>query len=200
MRNWQNERKIKYEAELDKRFQKEIAKEAWGEHLLGCIQCGTCSGTCPVSHYMDYTPRRIIAMTRAGFKQDILNCFTIWLCASCYECTVECPKEIKITDVMYALKQRAIADGVYPKGFPTPVLAREFYRMVQTHGRSSELWLMMNVMMKTNPMDAMKSSRLGLKLMRQGRLSFKTESIPMGHGKKGDLKTILDYVDKQTLN
>ncbi len=39
---------------------------AEGNPLTTCIQCGTCSGTCPLSLYMDFTPRRIIALVRTG--------------------------------------------------------------------------------------------------------------------------------------
>ena len=81
-------RNIKYESELDPTFGDRIARSAYGEKLFSCIQCGTCSGTCPVSHYMDYTPRQIIAMIREGFREEVLNSVTIWLCASCYSCTV----------------------------------------------------------------------------------------------------------------
>ena len=76
------ERTIKYEAELDHQFAVDIAGKPGGEQLYSCIQCGTCSATCPLSIYMDYTPRRIVAMTRAGFKEEVLNSFTIWLCSS----------------------------------------------------------------------------------------------------------------------
>ncbi|HTU01306.1 MAG TPA: 4Fe-4S dicluster domain-containing protein, partial [Candidatus Sulfotelmatobacter sp.] len=138
-------RHIAYESELDPTFGEHIARKAYGEKLFSCIQCGTCSGTCPVSHYMDYTPRKIIAMVRGGFRDEALNCFTIWLCASCYACTVDCPREIKITDVMYALKQEAISQGVYPRRFPIPILAREFFRGVIRDGRSNEMPLMLRL-------------------------------------------------------
>src|ERR1700690_1813762 len=88
--------KIKYESELDRTFGERIARLAYGENLFGCIQCGTCSGTCPMSTYMDFTPRKIIAMVRAGFRDEVLSNHTVWICASCYSCTVECPKSIKI--------------------------------------------------------------------------------------------------------
>jgi len=192
MAEWQIKREIKYEEELDHDFFKEIGTAAWGEKLLACIQCGNCSGTCPLSIYMEHTPRQIIAMTRAGFKKEVLSSNTIWLCASCYACTVDCPKEIKITDVMYALKQRAIKEGVYPKGFPVPVLAREFYDMVKKHGRQSEGPLVMRVYMKTNPFRALGMAAMGLKLFFQKRIGLGQDSIPMGTGKKGDLKKILD--------
>ena len=41
-------RHIAYESELDPDFGEKIARKAYGEKLFSCIQCGTCSGTCPV--------------------------------------------------------------------------------------------------------------------------------------------------------
>ena len=172
---WEIQRHIAYESELDPHFGEYIATKAYGEKLFSCIQCGTCSGTCPVSHYMDYTPRKIIAMIREGFRDEVLHCFTIWLCASCYACTVDCPREIKITDVMYALKQEAIAQGVYPQRFPIPVLAREFFRGVQSKGRSNELPLMIRLFLKTNPFGMLQNASIGLRLWWTGRMSLRME-------------------------
>jgi len=64
-------RRIKFESELDLNFGERVADKAYGQKLLSCIQCGTCSATCPLAHYMDYTPRKIIAMTREGFKEEV---------------------------------------------------------------------------------------------------------------------------------
>ncbi len=132
------ERRIRYEGDLDPSFAREIIALSGSPSLISCIQCGTCSSACPLSLYMDYTPRRIIAMVREGFKQEVLRSLTIWLCASCYACTVECPKQIRITDVMYALKRYAIREGIYPSRFPIPVLARLFYNTVRHRGRLTE--------------------------------------------------------------
>ena len=68
MEKWRGWRKISYESELDHLFVDEIASIPGGDKLYACIQCGTCSGMCPLSPYMDYTPRQIIAMIRAGLK------------------------------------------------------------------------------------------------------------------------------------
>ena len=180
--------KITYQAELDPGFGEHIAKMAYGEKLFSCIQCGTCSGTCPVSHYMDYTPRRIIAMVREGFRDEVLNSLTIWLCASCYSCTVECPREIKITDVMYALKQEAITTGVYPKRYPIPVLAQEFFHGVERSGRSSEAPLMVKFFLKTlNPLGMLKNSPMAMRLWLKGRLPL----FEKGMKNKGVVATLL---------
>lgn len=186
------QRKIKYQAELDPDFGKEISERYGGENLRSCIQCGTCSATCPMSVYMDYTPRRLVAMTRAGFKDEVLRSFTIWLCASCYSCTVECPKEIKITELMYAFKQDAIDEGIYPKRLATPVLAHEFFKIVRRWGRSNEGVLLTLMFLKTNPFKLIKQSVLGLKLLLKGRMGLKIEKIK----RMDQLRPILDAVEK----
>lgn len=185
-------RRFKYEVELDQGFRDRVAKLAYGENLLKCIQCGTCSATCPVSHYMDFTPRRVIALVRAGYKEEVLECFTIWLCASCYACTVDCPKKIKITDVMYALRQEALEHAGYRKRFPIPVLAREFFRQVMKNGRNSESRLMLNLYMKTNPFKLITMIRVGLGLLRTGRFSLKKEQIQQ----RAQLQKLLETVDR----
>ncbi|MDX9753677.1 MAG: 4Fe-4S dicluster domain-containing protein [bacterium] len=192
MSAWLGERTIKYEAELDKKFGREMLEKHALESIHNCIQCGTCSGTCPVSPYMDYTPRRIIAMTRAGFKQEVLNSFTMWLCASCYSCTVDCPKEIKITELMYWLKQQAIKEKTYPRRFLTPALAKSFYSIVKKFGRNNEGLLIFMMYMRTNPFKMIKQSKLGLKLLSKGRLGLGIEQIK----RKEELKPLLELVEK----
>lgn len=186
------ERSIKYDADRVKGFGRELMKVPGCEALESCIQCGTCSGVCPLSIYMDYTPRQVMALARGDFKNEVLKSHTIWLCASCYACTVECPREIRITDIMYELKQRAIAEGIYPRLFPIPVLAYEFTRMVRKHGRITELLLVFRLFLKTNWLAAAKNWRLGLDLMKTGRLSLKTERIE----RRGELARMLDAVDQ----
>lgn len=178
---------IKLESELDKDFGKKIAKNAHGEKLFGCIQCGNCSATCPFSGYMDFTPRKVIAMVRAGFKNEVLTNRTVWLCASCYSCTVECPKGIKITDVMYALKREAIDNKIYPKNFPVPILAKTFFNEVKSKGRINETTLLLNYYMKYNIFKSLSYASLGLKLLLTGRLSL----FEKGVKNMKDLKKLL---------
>jgi quinone-modifying oxidoreductase, subunit QmoC len=170
-------RRIKFESELDLDFGERVAKKAYGQKLLSCIQCGTCSATCPLAHYMDYTPRKIIAMTREGFKEEVLNSLTIWLCASCYSCYVQCPRQIHITDVMYALKREAIQMGFHPKRLAIPILAQEFYKRVLKDGRNTESWLLISLYLRTNPFKMLKESILGLKLFLRGRLTIGKEHV-----------------------
>jgi quinone-modifying oxidoreductase, subunit QmoC len=170
-------RTIKYEADRVKGFGREVMDVPGCEKLESCIQCGTCSGVCPLSIYMDYSPRQVMALTRSDFKNEVLQSHTIWLCASCYACTAECPREIRITDIMYELKQRAIRDGIYPKHFPIPVLAQEFTKMAHANGRVTENFLATKLFLKTNPMAAVGMWKLGLALMRTGRFAYHLDKI-----------------------
>jgi heterodisulfide reductase subunit C len=182
------QRKVKYEEELDRQFLDVIKQMSGSDEIEGCIQCGTCSSSCPMSVYMDYPPRKIIAMIKNGFKDEALRSFTIWLCPSCYTCQVRCPAKIKITDVMYALKRKAIEEHVYPSRFSIAVLDKEMSRIIGANGRNSELWLILNLYLKSrNPLGLLKMAPLGLKLMKTGRMSLKKESIK----NKKQLQTLL---------
>ena len=186
-------RTIKYEADRVVGFGQEVKSVPGCEDLEHCIQCGTCSGVCPLSIYMDYTPRQVMEMVRSDFKNEVLQCQAIWLCASCYACTVECPRQIRITDIMYELKQRAIKEGVYPKRFPIPVLAQEFSEMVKKHGRITEMLLVMKLFLKTNPFAAIGNWRMSIDLLKTGRMSFATEKIK----ENGAVAKMMEVVDQK---
>ncbi|MCE5307917.1 MAG: 4Fe-4S dicluster domain-containing protein [Acidobacteriales bacterium] len=170
-------RKMKFQREAVPEWPHKVKTLPGCENIFSCIQCGTCSGTCPLSIYMDFTPRRIMSLLREGFRKEALGSETIWLCASCYSCAVHCPQDIHITDVMYSLKREAIKENLYPKRFPIPVLAREFYEIVKRRGRSSEMWLVLRMAFRSNPFILLGMAKSGWALLRTGRLSFKSEGI-----------------------
>ena len=87
-----------------------------------CMQCGTCSVVCPMLDYMDHSPRVLNALLMAGSYDHVLRSRAIWVCTGCYACTVECPKQLPVTESIYALKRASIHAGVYPRRFVTPVL------------------------------------------------------------------------------
>jgi heterodisulfide reductase subunit C len=184
----------RFEALLDPGFAAEIAAEVPdGEDLRGCIQCGTCAGTCPMILYMDLPPRRIIGMIREGARDDVIHSVTPWVCASCYSCTVECPKQIPITGIMHAVRRIAIREKAYPRGLPIPVMEREFVDAVGKRGRSTESWLALKMYLRTEPMQLLRYVPLGGRLLRRGRMAFGRESIR----DRAQLKALLQAVDEQ---
>ncbi len=165
------------EQELRKIFLEQAHLVPGGERIARCIQCGTCTGSCPVSYAMDISPRMVIALFRAGEIERILRSRTIWICASCYMCTTRCPQAIKITDILYALKRTAIEKGLYPDHFPVYLLSNNFVRIVNRYGRNHEVLLLSLYYLRRNPFSLLRLLPFGIAMLRRGRLSLLPSKI-----------------------
>lgn len=165
------------EQELRRRFLEEAHLVPGGERISRCLQCGTCTGSCPVSYAMDISPRMVIALFRAGQIEEILRSRTIWICASCYMCTTRCPQAIKITDLLYALKRTAMDAKLYPDRFPVYVLSKSFVRIVNYFGRNHEILLLLLYYLRRNPLELLRLLPLGISLFRRGRVSLFPKKI-----------------------
>jgi heterodisulfide reductase subunit C len=161
---------------LSEEFLENIYAIPHGEKLKECIQCGTCSASCPASAAMEYSPRKIVAALRAGMLDRVLNSTTAWLCVSCYSCTVRCPAGIPFTDVMYELKRLEVDKGL-SKDTAGPRLAQAFAETVDDHGRNIETKLMRKYYLSTNPLKALTQIPLVVKLLLRGRLELRTHTI-----------------------
>jgi heterodisulfide reductase subunit C len=153
-------------------FLKEIIADVpGGERIAHCLQCGSCGGSCPNGADMQYTPRAIFALMNAGEREKVLTSNTMWCCVSCYFCTARCPQEIPITEIMYALKRKAIAEGL-ATGTDAPALARTFTDMVDRYGRSFELGLASRFYLFNKPLAMLKMGPLGLSMFTRGRMAL----------------------------
>jgi heterodisulfide reductase subunit C2 len=100
---------------LDPDFKLLIASEPGGENIKKCFSCGTCTAGCPVREVTDrYNPRKIIRMAILGLKKEVLSSQFIWLCSSCYTCYERCPQNVKIPELMNAIKNIAVREGHLP--------------------------------------------------------------------------------------
>lgn len=79
------------------------------EALLSCIQCGSCTASCPTAGRMSISPRRLSRLIRLGLKDEVLDSKAFWLCAACDACTAHCPRGISLLETMIGLKAYAIA-------------------------------------------------------------------------------------------
>lgn len=148
-----------------------------GEKILECIQCGTCSASCPTSDAMEYSPREIIAALRAGMLDRALKSNTVWFCVSCYSCTVRCPAGIPFTDVMYELKRLGVERGIYHKGAHAAAMAKSFAKTVNRYGRNDEAGLIADYCFSTNPLNGIPMLPLAWQLLRRGRIGFRPHKI-----------------------
>ncbi len=89
---------------------------------------------------MDHTPRALFAMIRADMREEVFSSNTPWFCISCYYCTVRCPQEVHITDIMYTLKSMAASRG-YARNTPWADFSLAFNEYVYNNGRAFEFGL-----------------------------------------------------------
>lgn len=155
-------------------IQSELAakiKEYTGENVRECYQCGKCSAGCPMSYEMDILPNQVIRMVQLGMKEQVLSSKTIWLCASCFTCTVRCPRSIDIAGVIDYLRQEAHRTKVVPKNeIQVSLFNQLFIRNVETFGRLYEMGLVGIFNLLTG--DFFKDLFLLPRVFRKGKISL----------------------------
>jgi heterodisulfide reductase subunit C len=120
---------------------------------------------------MQHTPRQLFAMIRADMRDEVLRSNTPWYCVACYYCTVRCPKEIPITEVMYALKRMSVRQKAFDDS-KAPDFSKVFIRWVEEFGRSFEVGLMGVHMIRHNPFGAFKIADMAVGMITKGRMAF----------------------------
>jgi heterodisulfide reductase subunit C len=104
--------------DLDPKFKYEISKIPGAEKIKLCFQCGTCTADCPIARFSDiYRPRKLMRMTQLGMKDRVLSSEALWLCAACFTCVDHCPQGVEIANVLRALRNMAVKEGIMPPVF-----------------------------------------------------------------------------------
>jgi heterodisulfide reductase subunit C len=179
---WQKVRELRRQAT--------IVPEAVRQAAAGCMQCGTCTGSCVAARWMDYGPRRIFSLLAAHRDHDVLSSRTIWTCANCYTCTVRCPREIPITSLMGELRQEAIRQGYWPQRDVD--YNRSFLNIVRRYGHMFETELMVALGL-ADPAGLLAQTPEGLRMLSKGKLAFAPHRI---NGRK-ELERIFSYYDER---
>ncbi|MCB2264470.1 MAG: 4Fe-4S dicluster domain-containing protein [Candidatus Thiosymbion ectosymbiont of Robbea hypermnestra] len=158
------------------RFLREVeANVEQGEWVKMCIQCGACSGSCPLGKFWDHPPQEIFMMIRAGKRREVLTTDAMWLCTSCYNCNVRCPRGLPITHIMHGLAHYAKRQGLVPANQPTAKFARKFWDNLMTKGRVNELKLGLSLPFLNGFGQglkvAMKNQKLGMSMLKARRMN-----------------------------
>jgi heterodisulfide reductase subunit C len=169
-------------------FVEEVASVPGGEGIRLCIQCGTCTASCPTATSWEYTPSWVIAMVRAGMRQEVLSTSAMWNCLSCYSCTVRCPRGVKPTEVFHALESIAIQKGYQVARTTTPAMYKSFVDSIKQNGRVHEFGMMFKYYLSSNPFSALKLMPVAMQLYSHKRLSLQ----PVSNRGKEDLSKIIE--------
>lgn len=100
---------------MDKAFKKQAAETASGSTFAYCFSCENCTTVCPVvkayenpQEAVGVLPHQIMRSLGLGIKDLALGSPMLWNCLTCYQCQEHCPQGVKVTDVLYELKNMAV--------------------------------------------------------------------------------------------
>lgn len=95
----------------DQLFQK-VDRYKLVQNLRSCLQCGKCTGNCPVAALTpSYNPRMIINEILSGITSRLLESEEIWRCLWCANCYRVCPVDIMYPMLMMQLRYLALENG-----------------------------------------------------------------------------------------
>ena len=164
--------------------------EASDQNLQACYQCQKCAAGCPVVEAMDLLPNQVLRHIQYGHRDRVLGSKTIWICASCYTCSVRCPNDIDLARIMDTLRQKAIRSGATPGEKEIPVFHSAFLDEIKSRGRIHELSLILRFKSKTR--DFLKDAGLGWKMFRLGKIKLLPSSFSGGR----EIKEIFHAFEK----
>ena len=157
-------------------FLKEVeANVEEGEWVKMCMQCGVCSGSCPLGSAWEHPPQELFMMIRAGKREEVLTSSSMWMCTSCYNCIVRCPRGLPITHIMHGLASYANRLGLAPKEQPTRKFGKIFWDNITKSGRANELKMGLSLYFKDGfgqgIKNAMANQKLGMAMMKTKRMN-----------------------------
>ncbi|HEX6827825.1 MAG TPA: 4Fe-4S dicluster domain-containing protein [Burkholderiales bacterium] len=160
-----------------------------GHWVRMCMQCGVCSGSCPFGPHWAHPPQELFMMIRAGKREEVLGSDSMWMCTSCYNCIVRCPRKLPITHIMHGLANYAHRLGIAPKGQPTREFAKLFWNNLVKKGRVNEMKLTIGHYFRNGVgpgiREALAMKDIGLGMLKAKRLN--PLELVGGHGVK-DMK------------
>jgi quinone-modifying oxidoreductase subunit QmoC len=146
-----------------------------GQWVRMCMQCGVCSGSCPLGPHWDHPPQEIFMMIRANKREEVLGSSSMWMCTSCYNCIARCPRELPITHIMHGLAHYASKLGLVPKNQQTQKFAQKFWDNLYKTGRVNELRLGLSLYFMNGFVNGIKTSlkmqKVGLGMLKTKRMS-----------------------------
>jgi len=87
-----------------------------------CFQCAKCTSGCEAHKLLELEPHKMLALLKRGLIDEMINSDVIWTCMSCFKCRERCPQKVAPVEVLFALKNMAVASGKQIPGKYTAIL------------------------------------------------------------------------------
>jgi len=86
------------------------------EQIDFCMECGVCTGSCPVSRMMpSFSPRQMIKRTLMDQDDRVVQGRELWSCLTCGRCSARCPAQIDFPGFVRAHREKAWKQGILPQ-------------------------------------------------------------------------------------
>jgi Fe-S oxidoreductase len=80
-----------------------------------CLDCGVCTGSCPVARVAPtFSPRLIVEKALLELGDELLRDTELWSCLTCGRCFERCPTNINFPEFMRNLREEAAKRGLAP--------------------------------------------------------------------------------------
>jgi Fe-S oxidoreductase len=83
--------------------------------LMGCIQCGKCTGGCPVARKTTLNIRSLIYHMLVEPEIDVDAHPELWDCTSCFTCVERCLKDVRPAELIIELRGQLVESGRIPE-------------------------------------------------------------------------------------
>ncbi len=87
-----------------------------------CYQCAKCTSGCEAHKLLELEPHKIVALLKRGLIDEMINSDMIWTCMSCFKCKERCPQKVAPVNILFTLKNLAVASGKQVPGDFTAML------------------------------------------------------------------------------
>lgn len=91
--------------------------------LFGCIQCGKCTGGCPVARKTVLNIRDLIYHMLVDSDMDAHSHEELWDCTSCFTCVERCPKDVEPAELVITLRGELVESGRIPETVGTALMS-----------------------------------------------------------------------------
>ena len=86
-----------------------------------CFGCQSCTTVCPVvmnyenpQEVLGLLPHQIMNCLGLGLTEMAIGPQMLWDCVTCYQCQEHCPQNVKVTDILFQLKNLAVKNACRP--------------------------------------------------------------------------------------
>jgi len=79
-----------------------------------CIQCGTCTGGCPIKFRSPLNMRRLVRQTTLALDPSLFKRPELWACTTCSTCSLRCPAGVKNVELIMGIRNLLANQGEVP--------------------------------------------------------------------------------------